>query len=285
MVILLGGALLWPDRAEEIASKIFSTDIVSQVRSGSQTSPVEATVGGDIDTTLSILLRENKSQGNKLAIADIIDETNKQRIKAGLEPLRADATLVESAEIKTQDMIDLGYFEHRSPSGKSVSDLGKDVGYDYIIMGENLAMGDFKNAKDLVDAWMNSPGHRANMLNPEYQDIGVYATEGIFEGQAVWFAVQHFGTQRAVCPSISKSLKQEIDILNKDLDKQQQEIEALKDTLEGLTADSGGYDDKVNLFNAMVVSYNKALELSKNKIVQYNKQVASFNTCLLQYQH
>jgi uncharacterized protein YkwD len=285
MVILFGGALLWPNRAEEIASNVFPSDVVNEVRSGSQTSPAERTVGGDIDTALSVLLRDNKKEGNRLAIADIVDETNKERIKAGFEPLRANVILVESAKIKTEDMIDLEYFEHQSPSGKSVSDLGKDVGYDYIIMGENLAMGDFKNAKDLVTAWMNSPGHRANMLNPEYQDIGVYAAEGLFDGQSVWFAVQHFGTQRAVCPTISKTLKNDIDTLNEDLDKQQQAIEDLKNELEEFSVESGGYDDKVNLFNAMVTAYNKQLEVSKNKIVDYNKQVASFNTCLLQYQH
>lgn len=283
--ILLGGALLWPEQADRIFERVTGiTPPVVEIATDKIKHSGESFIDTVSGSSLSEFLATNRTQNKTLAIEDIVDETNKARIKEGLAPLRINEKLITSAKSKTDDMIALHYFEHESPSGKSVSDLGEEAGYDYIIMGENLALGDFKNAKDLVDAWMNSPGHRANILNTSYQDIGIYAARGMFDGQEVWFAVQHFGAQRSVCPIINTALKTEIETINRSLDKQQKEIEALKKELEASDVESRGYDDKINLFNAMVASYNKMLEESKSKIVSYNKQVATFNACLVKYQ-
>lgn len=220
-----------------------------------------------------------------LSTNNIVDATNRERLAAGLPPLILNSRLVQSAKIKTDDMIARQYFEHVSPTGEIVSDLGIKVGYDYVVMGENLALGNFINGDDVVAAWMESSGHRENILNPDYQQIGVYAAKGVYEGRDIWFAVQHFGTTRDACPEISTTLKASITKLNADLKKQQTMIAAEKEILEGPDRPRGEeYKTRVAAFNGMVAEYNTALVISQEKIKQYNAQVAAFNTCLVRFQ-
>lgn len=294
-LVLFGLALLWPQKAEQIAVNILKGFAVIQETRlplpGERPQVLRIVDPEKISTaireetsTLAGLFRTRHEQGGALAIEDIIDETNKQRIREGFPPLRTNELLIESAELKTKDMINLQYFEHKSPTGVSVSDLGGKVGYDYIMMGENLALGNFEDAADLVQAWMDSPGHRANILNTMYQEIGVYAMRGTYEGREVWFAVQHFGASRGACPAIDKSLKREIDAMNAQLGIQESQIEALKRELEGMNAGDPGYNEKVDQFNGMVNGYNQILIISKQKIGEYNAQVSKFNSCLVKYQ-
>jgi uncharacterized protein YkwD len=220
----------------------------------------------------------------ELSVEAIIDATNKERIKAGLIPLRSNARLTQSATTKTRDMITRDYFEHQSPDGKGVADLALAAGYDYVIVGENLARGGFASASDLVNEWMNSPGHRANMLSSKYEEIGVYAAQGMYDGHEVWFAVQHFGTSRATCPVISERLKIEIDTMNADLGNRRAQIASEKAALEAPNHPEGDeYRARVTTFNALVAEYNTILVISQEKIKAYNAQVAAFNNCLTVY--
>ncbi|HWC57861.1 MAG TPA: CAP domain-containing protein [Candidatus Paceibacterota bacterium] len=215
----------------------------------------------------------------------IVDATNQERINAGLPPLKLNNLLVTSATQKTMDMIAKQYFDHTSPTGVTVSDLGKEVGYDYIVMGENLALGDFTDANDVVAAWMQSPGHRANILNPAYQEIGAYAAKGMYQGKEVWFVVQHFGTPRAVCPLLDSKLKASIDAINTSLKNLQGRIASDKATLESPNHPEGAaYEAMVNNFNNLVVQYNTSLVISQEETKQYNAQVVAFNNCLTHYQ-
>jgi uncharacterized protein YukE len=216
---------------------------------------------------------------------DIIEYTNKERVAVGLPPLATNTLLDASAEIKVDDMIARQYFEHQSPTGEGVSDLGKEVGYEYVIMGENLAMGTFLSSAEIVQAWMDSPGHKANILNTKYQDIGVSVKRGVFEDKEVWFAVQHFGTNRSVCPSVNISLKKEIDQINAELKKEEGSISALKKTLEGPgAASSPSYQSDVQTFNKKVDAYNAKLQISRVQISKYNVQVKEFNRCIATFQ-
>src|SRR3989338_5641248 len=101
----------------------------------------------------------------------VFAETNKKRVAYNLSQLTLHATLNRIAEIKAQDMFAREYFEHVAPDGTGVSDLAKRAGYDFIVIGENLALGNFANDAELIDAWMNSPGHRANILKDAYTEI------------------------------------------------------------------------------------------------------------------
>lgn len=215
----------------------------------------------------------------------IVEATNKERVKAGLAPLSVNKLLNNSAEMKVDDMIARQYFEHQSPTGEGVSDLGRKAGYNYVIMGENLAMGAFTSADDIVRAWMESPGHKANILNTKYQDIGVSVKQGVYEGKNVYFAVQHFGTGRGVCPPIDSALKKEIDALNEELQVREGIISGIKRELESPGASTKpSYPSEVQLFNQKVDEYNAKLQTSREKIEIYNGEVKDFNRCIATFQ-
>lgn len=228
---------------------------------------------------------ESPRNATYISTADIIDATNMARVAAGIAPLQTNTKLGSSAVIKTQDMITRKYFEHTAPTGEGVAELGTRVGYDYITLGENLALGNFMSAQDLIDAWMNSPGHRANILNPLYQEIGVYAEKGIYQGKSVWFAVQHFGTSREVCPSISSSNKRSIETLKETIADQEETISKLRSELnDAESVHSDEYREILDQFTAEVTEYNTTIARLKERVDRHNAQVTIFNECLSVYQ-
>jgi len=203
---------------------------------------------------------------------EVIRLTNLQRAKAGLPSLKENSKLNVSAKAKAEDMISRQYFEHESPTGERVSDLVGISGYKYIILGENLAMGNFADDQDLVQAWMDSPGHRENILNPNYQEIGVSAVKGMFEGKEIWMAVQHFGASTASCPKINESLKTRIE-------SNMEEIERLNQTLD-ILRNQINTRKEANDFKDLVNQYNGLVEQNRTLVNQYNSQVKEFNNCL-----
>lgn len=214
----------------------------------------------------------------------IVEATNRIRLEYGLSPLGAKTSLNDSAKKKVEDMLSQQYFDHVSPDGKAVSDFGEEAGYRYIIMGENLALGSFRDTDDLLEAWMESEGHRANILNTSYKEMGAYAIRGIFEGKEVWVAVQHFGVSRAACPAIDNSLKEGIDAMNEQLARQEITIESLSAKINVQNSNQKGYEETVNEFNRLITAYNQMRDISKGMVSTYNQQVAQFNDCLSKYQ-
>ncbi|WP_313890797.1 CAP domain-containing protein [Psychrobacillus sp.] len=105
-------------------------------------------------------------------IQQVVDLTNKERAKAGLKALQMDAKLTQSAQAKSQDMKNNNYFSHTSPTYGSPFDQMKSFGITYKSAAENIAMGQ-RSAAEVVDSWMKSPGHKANIMNPSYTHIGV----------------------------------------------------------------------------------------------------------------
>ncbi len=124
----------------------------------------------------------------------IIELVNNARKEASTRALARNDSLQKAAEEKAQDMLDNNYFAHVSPQGKSPWFWFESVGYDYNYAGENLAIN-YKNAEEEQTAWMNSPLHRKNILNPAYQEIGVAVKEGTIDGQKAIVAVQMFGSK------------------------------------------------------------------------------------------
>lgn len=102
---------------------------------------------------------------------DLLTETNAVRADNGVGPLRFSRRLGEAAQGHAEDMAAGDYFAHTSPSGSTLASRIEAVGYDYSTAGENLAAG-YNSAKDTVTAWFNSPGHKANLLNPNFVDVG-----------------------------------------------------------------------------------------------------------------
>lgn len=110
----------------------------------------------------------------------VVTLVNQERAKAGLKPLTIDNTLSKSARAKSQDMHDKHYFDHQSPTYGSPFDQMKKFGITYKSAGENIAMGQ-RTPQEVMNAWMNSSGHRANILNASYTHIGVgYVADGAY---------------------------------------------------------------------------------------------------------
>jgi uncharacterized YkwD family protein len=102
----------------------------------------------------------------------VVDLTNAERQKAGLAPLKVDLALSKVAREKSRDMAANNYFDHNSPTYGSPFDMMKKFGISYRSAGENIAKGQ-RTPKEVVQAWMNSQGHRENILNSSYTHIGV----------------------------------------------------------------------------------------------------------------
>lgn len=221
----------------------------------------------------------------KLSIKEVIDITNKNRTDNGnLSSLKENSKLDSSAKVKLDDMLRKQYFEHVSPDGVSVSDLTEKASYEYIVIGENLALGNFKNSKVLVDAWMASPGHRANILNTKYTEIGVAVGHGIYEGRDTWLAVQHFGTPRSVCPTINEVLRGSIEILENNIKTMNNDLNLDKKRIDsGVVYEGKTPNEQISIFNSMVASYNDSVKQLKEKIDSYNESVKLFNSCLSSY--
>lgn len=109
---------------------------------------------------------------------EVIRLVNEHRVQNGLKPLTADWELSRIARYKSQDMVDNRYFSHTSPTYGSPFQMIKSFGLSYRTAGENIAYGQ-KTPQAVVNAWMNSSGHRANILNASYTKIGVgYVANG-----------------------------------------------------------------------------------------------------------
>ncbi|MFC7394351.1 CAP domain-containing protein [Scopulibacillus cellulosilyticus] len=119
---------------------------------------------------------QSKSQLNAYE-QKVVELTNQERQKNGLQPLKVDNQLSKMARDKSQDMADNGYFDHQSPKYGSPFDMMKTYGIKYTAAGENIAAGQ-KTPEEVVNSWMNSPGHRANILNKDYTYIGVGYVKG-----------------------------------------------------------------------------------------------------------
>ncbi|AJK87948.1 MULTISPECIES: CAP domain-containing protein [Lysinibacillus] len=103
---------------------------------------------------------------------EVVKLTNAERTKAGLSPLQTDDKLMAAAREKSQDMQSNNYFSHTSPTFGSPFDRMKALGIAYKSAGENIAQGQ-RSPQEVVQAWMDSPGHRANILNGKFTHIGV----------------------------------------------------------------------------------------------------------------
>ncbi|MEL3971481.1 SafA/ExsA family spore coat assembly protein [Rossellomorea oryzaecorticis] len=108
---------------------------------------------------------------------EVVKLVNAERAKAGFAPLKENWELSRVARYKSQDMIDKNYFSHTSPTYGSPFQMMKDFGISYQAAGENIAAGQ-RTPAEVVDAWMNSEGHRKNILSPAYTEIGVGYVKG-----------------------------------------------------------------------------------------------------------
>ena len=128
---------------------------------------------------------------------------NQTRQSAGLQPLAENQKLDQVAQMKAQNMVQDNYFNHTSPSGVTPWFWFLQAGYKYKYAGENLAIG-FYDSEEVYQAWLNSPEHKANIVNPNYTEVGT-AVLGGFGGGNTIVVVQEFGSQLPVKTVASKN--------------------------------------------------------------------------------
>ncbi|HSH35488.1 CAP domain-containing protein [Schnuerera sp.] len=139
------------------------------------------------ETKPSKPIPDTKEDTNISIEKEVVKLVNIERQKAGLAPFTYSEELSKVARIKSQDMANKNYFSHNSPTYGSPFDMMKSFGIKYRTAGENIAKGYF-SAESVVKGWMNSSGHRANILNPNFGTIGV----GYVKANATTYWTQMF---------------------------------------------------------------------------------------------
>lgn len=130
-----------------------------------------------------------------LTSAEVLRLTNVTRSEHGAPELKENFLLNAIAVDRARDMFEKQYFDHVSPTGEKAADIAQKVGYRYRRLGENIAAGAFITNQKIINGWMQSPGHRKNLLSGEFKEIGVAVVKGRLEGGEGWIAVQVFGRQ------------------------------------------------------------------------------------------
>lgn len=231
---------------------------------------------------LQRLAGKSVASATTLNAREVINLTNNARLENGQKALKENSQLTLAAHRKISDMIQLQYFEHKSPTGKEPADIIEAAGYAYVVVGENLAEGDFADSADLVQGWMNSPGHRANILNEKFTEIGVAVERGELNGKQVWFAVQEFGRPLTDCPHIDQTLKTQIR-------NNETQIQSLQLALQQAQAEmsQAKQNNHIDTYNSLVPKYNTLADQinalvakTKHIVSTYNNQVQLFNACV-----
>lgn len=226
---------------------------------------------------------KNAEQGTeyKLTIKGVISETNVQRkVNGGLAGLRESDLLDTIARERLNDMAQKQYFAHVSPSGSSAVVLAGADGYSYIALGENLALGNFAGDFGVVDAWMHSPGHRANILSTRYTEIGIAVKEVIFEGNDTWLAVQVFGRPASDCSAPDESEMLSLNSTAAELAQMQNDLSAKKAGIEAMSPNDPSYSQAIDQYNTAAERFNTLAGQAKASVAAYNAKVEAYNTCL-----
>ena len=132
---------------------------------------------------------------SNISSESILQLTNQKRSDFGLHGLRLDQKLSQAAQSKAADMFARDYWAHVTPTGEQPWKFITATGYTYLYAGENLAR-DFADPQAVVDAWLASPTHRENLLNANYDDIGIAVVNGDLAGIETTLIVQMFGSRK-----------------------------------------------------------------------------------------
>lgn len=158
-------------------------------------------LGVALTSTLAVVVHKTHPEvlGVSYQVSDVelLNLTNYERAQAGQPPLTLNRQLSEAAKKKSAHMFANNYWAHFAPDGTSPWDFIRGEGYSYTYAGENLAKG-FTTSYDAVKAWMKSPTHKANILSPNYREVGFSVGEGKLQGEETVLIVQEFGTRDGV---------------------------------------------------------------------------------------
>lgn len=206
-------------------------------------------------TPLQLLLADDylETQANQ-----IYELTNELRESQNLKPLQPDPKLEESSEKKIDNILATKNFSHEGFSGF----LGA-AEYDYKLAGENLARG-FYSAEEAIQAWKASPTHYANLVDPNYRDMGISIKEGEYEGKSTIFIAHHFGAP--IQTNIADTLKASTLISNQT--ESVSKYQALKSESNSNNILQTIYYILISVFGAALIAH-LVLEFKKHHIHAY----------------
>jgi uncharacterized protein YkwD len=213
------------------------------------------------------LKKFSNQAGKDLTITGILASTNLHRTENQLKTLNINTTLNQAAANKVDDMFAQQYFEHVSPQNKGPADVVEKVQYEYLSVGENLALGSYASDADLVQAWMDSPGHRANILGSKFTEIGISAKQGFFDGRQAWLAVQTFALPASACPAPSETLRSTFD-------NQQIKLENLQ---AQLNTEQSNIEHQPKELESLISEINTLAKQGNEKVQQGNKEIKTGN--------
>ncbi len=200
--------------------------------------------------TLNHLNRTGQMAAVLPAVLDSL--TNDERQSQNLNTLIINDKLNKAAEMKAIDMATKGYFAHVSPEGKTPWYWIEKAGYEYQYAGENLAV-DFSDSKDVTNAWMNSPTHKANIVKKNYTEVGTGVAKGIYEGRETMFVAQVYANPLSNTIRQTQPIKAEIKII-----KEISNVKKIKEPVNIL-----GAETSVDTVSTPIESINKVTLLQK----------------------
>jgi uncharacterized protein YkwD len=223
---------------------------------------------------------DRQSLGDVLSKEAIIGLTNDARATGGLAALDENPLLDAIAHARATDMIEKQYFAHVSPEGEQASIIARRIGYSYRVIAENIAVsGPFSTNHRVVETWMQSPGHRKNILSPRVKEVGVSVIRGRMNGADTWISVQVFGLQMfpgSVRPYMTASHEETggpglarapRDEPGEEFMRARRELEAERASIERDMAispsDSSKSDEvrqRIRAFNEKLEQYNRSIE-------------------------
>ncbi|NOU64882.1 LysM peptidoglycan-binding domain-containing protein [Paenibacillus sp. LMG 31461] len=170
-----------------LISKKYGVSLTSLIKANPQIanpnmiwSGMKLNIPGSTGTTVATKPQVTPAPTQSNFASQVVTLVNQERTKAGLKPLTSNSALTAMALDKAKDMYNNGYFDHTSPTYGSPFDMMSSYGIPYSYAGENIAKGQ-QTPDAVMTAWMNSSGHRANILSPNYTQIGV----GYYNGEWV----------------------------------------------------------------------------------------------------
>lgn len=201
-------------------------------------------------------------------IQEIIALTNKERSKQGLSTLVENPKLDQAAYAKAQNMYEENYWAHYSPSGKDPWGFFQKAGYKFSYAGENLARN-FYTSEDVVAAWMASPTHRGNLLNPHYQEIGISIVEGNLEGQSTLLIVQEFGKPVGSVASVPKAPEPKLAAVTSQVTDQEEQAAPLESSEDTLAKELPVKNTPTTLTAGVTESISDKNKIDPFKIMKY----------------
>jgi uncharacterized protein YkwD len=207
-----------------------------------------------------------KNYQSNVFTKDIVERINSDRVANGKLALKWNEQLCESAGLKSEDMNTNNYFEHISPSGVTPWHWIDQAGYKYTFVGENLALNYF-TSESTHTALMNSPGHRANILNENFTEVGINYFRGKLNGEDAFFMVEHFASPAPEKPQIKYVC--ETDKAEKNLKK----LKDTKDKIEKYLSDAEDIRKKIKTSGGDTKDVDAYIDNTKDKEKEVDKYI------------